>query len=192
MKRLILPGLIVLLTLSACFSGPTTATLLDRPKPLQDFELENVDGGTIRLSDFAGRTLLVYFGYTFCPDFCPATLYDIQQARIALGAKSADFDFLMITVDPQRDSAEQLERYVHNFDPAFYGARTDDPALLDPVLADFGAFYMIEAAEDSAASYLVTHTVAVFLVNPQGQLAGVWGADATAEDFAADLRRLLR
>lgn len=97
---------------------------------------------------------------------------------------------LMVTVDPARDTADQLGRYVANFDPAFAGARTDDLALLDGVLARFGAFYVIE--ETGGDDYLVSHTPAAFTVDRQGRLHLIFTYGAIGEDMAADLRYLLR
>jgi protein SCO1/2 len=167
------------LVLAAC--GYTyRGAVLDPPKPLDDFTLEASDGGAFTLSDYQGQVVLVYFGYTFCPDVCPATMFQIKRAVDALGDDASDVQVVMVTVDPARDTADQLGRYVTNF----------DLALLDDVLAQFGAFYEID--DTGGDDYLVSHTPAVFAVDRAGGLRLIFTYGATGEDMAADLRHLLK
>jgi protein SCO1 len=178
--------------MAACQSYEFKGTLLDLPKPLGDFTLDQHDGGTFHLSDYAGQYVLVYFGYTYCPDACPTTLFQAKRAFELLGDDADRVQMVMVTVDPGRDSAELLGKYLANFNPQFIGLRTDDPTTLDPILAEFGAYYEIDPAEDTAADYLVSHTASMFLVNPSGELAEVFTYGATGEDIAADIQHLLK
>ncbi len=186
--------LLAALAAAGCTPYQYKGTVLDPPKPLEDFSLPAADGGTFRLSDQQGRLVLVYFGYTYCPDVCPATMYQVGQAMAQLGEDADRVQVAMVTVDPARDTPEQLDRYVKNFDPAFVGLRTDDAAELDALLADFGAFYQIEdEPEGSASGYLVTHTASLFLVDSQAMvLREVFTYGTPAEDIAADLRQMLK
>ena len=182
----------VIASLAACLPHEFKGAVLSPPKPLNDFSLEQHDGSTFRLSDYEGQYVLVYFGYTYCPDVCPATMFQAKRAFDLLGDDADRVQMVMVTVDPGRDSAEQLGKYVTNFNPQFIGLRTDDPANLDPILADFGAFYEIELAQDSVAEYLVSHTATYFLVNPSGELVEVFTYGTTGEDIAGDIQSLLK
>jgi protein SCO1/2 len=178
--------------LAACQPYEFKGTLLDPPKSLNDFTLDQHDGRAFHLSDYAGQYVLVYFGYTYCPDACPATLFQAKRAFELLGDDANRVQMVMATVDPGRDSAEVLDKYVTAFNPRFIGLRTDDPAVLDPILAEFGAYYEIDPAEASTTDYLVSHTASLFLVNPAGELAEVFTYGATGEDIAADIQHLLK
>ena len=184
--------LLVVTGLAACQPYQATGAVIDPPKPMNDFSLDQADGGTFQLSDYSGQYLLVYFGYTYCPDVCPTTLFQTKRAFELLGDDANRVQMVMVTVDPARDSAEQLRKYVANFNPQFIGLRTDDPAVLDPILADFGAFYEIDPAEDSAADYLVSHTASMFLVNPSGELVEIFSYGTTGDDIASDIQHLLK
>jgi protein SCO1/2 len=187
-KSALAAGLLALV-LAAC-GYEYRGAVLDPPKPLDDFTLEAADGGAFTLSDYRGQVVLVYFGYTYCPDVCPATMFQIARAVDALGDDASDVQVVMVSVDPARDTADQLGRYVANFDRSFVGARTDDLALLDGVLAQFGAFYEID--DTGGGDYLVSHTPAVFVIDREGGLRLIFTYGATGEDMAADLRHLLR
>lgn len=192
-KLSILAALLLVVTgLAACQPHQATGAVIDPPKPMNDFSLDRADGGTFQLSDYSGQYVLVYFGYTYCPDVCPTTLFQTKRAFEVLGDDASRVQFVMVTVDPARDSAEQLSKYVANFNPQFIGLRTDDPAVLDPILADFGAFYEIDPAEDSAADYLVSHTASMFLVNPSGELVEIFSYGTTGDEIASDIQHLLK
>jgi protein SCO1 len=178
--------------LAACQPYEVKGAVLDPPKPLNDFSLDRADGGTFRLSDYAGQYVLIYFGYTYCPDVCPTTLFQTKRAFEVLGDDAARVQMAMVTVDPGRDTAELLDKYVTNFNPQFIGLRTDDPATLDRILADFGAFYEIDPAEGDNADYLVSHTASMFLVNPSGELVEIFSYGTTGEDIASDIQHLLK
>ena len=178
--------------LTACQSYEFRGTVLDPPKPLIDFALDKHDGGAFHLGDYAGQYVLLYFGYTYCPDACPATMFQVKRAFELLGDDADQVQMVMVTVDPARDSAQLLDKYVTNFDPRFIGLRTDDPAALDLILAQFGAYYEIDPAEAGSTDYLVSHTASLFLVNPAGELAEVFTYGATGQDIASDIQHLLK
>ncbi len=185
--------LLAALGMAGCLPYEYKGTVLDPPKPLDDFTLPTADGGTFRLSDQQGQLVLVYFGYTYCPDVCPATMYQVGRVAEQLGEDAEQVQVVMVTVDPARDTPEQLDRYVKNFNPTFVGLRTDDTGQLDAVLAQFGAYYVIEdPQEDSASGYLVTHTASLFLVDGQNALREVFTYGTPAEDIAADIRQMLK
>ena len=192
-KRLLLAALLalILLTLTACGPYEFKGATLEPPKPIADFTLPAHDGGEFRLSDHQDDLLLVYFGYTFCPDVCPATMYQIKRAMEALGDQADAVQVVMVTVDPERDSAEQIGNYVTNFDDRFLGLRTTDLETLDAVLADFGAYYTIEQPGEGETDYLVTHTAAVFVLEGS-QMVEIFPYGTTGEEMASDLTHILR
>jgi protein SCO1/2 len=193
-RRLItLPALLglTLLALIACGPYEFKGATLDPPKPITDFTLPAHDGSEFRLSDHQDGLLLVYFGYTFCPDVCPATMYQIKRAMEELGDQADAVQVVMVTVDPARDTAEQFGSYVTNFDKRFLGLRTTDLDALDAILADFGAYYTIDELEEGGTDYLVSHTAAVFVLDGGGMVE-IFPYGTTGEDMASDLKHLLR
>ncbi|GAB4467836.1 MAG: SCO family protein [Anaerolineae bacterium] len=192
-KIIILFALMLAASLTACRPYEYHGTILNPPREVQDFTLEAHTGQPLSLSDYRGHYVLIYFGYTYCPDFCPATMYQLAQAVEALGEDASGVQVIMVTVDPARDTAEQLSDYVTGFNSAFLGARTDDPQRLAEIASDFGVFYETEDVEgESAAGYLVSHTVSLFLIDREGRMLGVYPFGVTGEDLAADLRHLIR
>lgn len=186
---IMIAGLAALTT--GCQPYQPVGTLLDPPVPLEDFALPDVEGGTFRLSDQAGRLVLIFFGYTTCPDICPATLAQVARAVDQLGSDADQVRVVFVSVDPQRDTPEQIRAYLDAFNDTFVGLRTTDLAVLDGVLQQFGAFYTIDPVEGESG-YTVTHTSALFVVDPEGQLREVISFGATADQIAADVRYLLK
>lgn len=183
--------LILMLTaLAGCVSKrhEFAGTVLEPPQPVPDFTLTSA-AGPVRLSDYAGRYVYLYFGYTFCPDICPATLVDLARMRQALGDAADQVQVLMISVDPERDTPAHLADYVTHFDKTFVGV-TGAKAVIDTVGEPYGLYY--ERHEGTAASgYLIDHSARVFLVDPQRQARVAYPFDTGAEALAADLRWLL-
>ena len=106
-----------------------------------DFSLLDVDGKTRTLADFKGKVVVMFFGYTQCPDVCPTTLTEMQQAMTLLGPQADQVQVLFVTVDPARDTAVILKQYVPSFDPRFMGLRPADEAALEKVTKDFKIYY---------------------------------------------------
>jgi protein SCO1/2 len=109
----------------------TAGTVLNPPTVLADFTLPSSRGAPISLADLKGRPTLVFFGFTNCPDVCPTTMAEFKRARDALGADGERVNYLLISVDPERDTPEVLARYVEAFDPAFVGLQGAAAYLLD-------------------------------------------------------------
>ncbi|MEA2011195.1 MAG: SCO family protein [Actinomycetota bacterium] len=147
-------------------------------------ELESADG-TVRLSDYEGEVVVLYFGYTFCPDVCPITLSKLDRAMDILGDKAEDVQVIMISVDPARDTPEMLKEYVAHFNEDFIGI-TGDPNSIDRIATTYGVYY--EAEEGSEATgYLVNHTATVMVIDRDGYMKLVLPFEGTAEDIAADI-----
>ena len=147
-------------------------------------ELMSADG-TVRMTDFAGKVVVVYFGYTFCPDVCPATLSKLAESLALLGDRAEDVQVMMVSVDPDRDTPEMLEDYVTHFHPDFIGV-TGDEATVNRVATLYGVVY--ERAEGSAGTgYTIDHTSTVILVDREGYLKLVLPFEGSAEQIAADI-----
>jgi protein SCO1/2 len=161
---------------------------LSAPHPIPDVELESA-AGPVSLHDFNDRFIYVYFGYTFCPDICPATLAELANVREEMGAEADEMQVVMITVDPERDTPERLAEYVGFFDDSFVGLSADT-ATIDRVAEPFGIFYAKEEGT-AATGYLVTHTTRVYLVDRESNAIVAYPHGTTAETYLAELAYLL-
>ncbi|HUE77443.1 MAG TPA: SCO family protein [Longimicrobiales bacterium] len=179
----------------------------------RDFTLQEADRGDVRLSDFRGRAVLLFFGYTSCPDICPITMSKLQRAMEWVGDRRRDARVILVTVDPTVDTPFRLRDYVQRFDPEFvglggerselaevarsFGAWAGEPerAPASPSGAHAGHATGPDVAADGstgAAARLIPHTSHVFGLDRDGRLRILWGPELTAEQIAEDLRGLLR
>jgi protein SCO1/2 len=140
--------------------------LIDPPAPAADFELIDQNGEIYRLSEQRGKVVLIFFGYTYCPDVCPVTLSEYRKVKQQLGEKAERVEFVFITVDPERDTRERLGDYVENFDPEFLALTADRPTL-ESVWESYGV-YQEKRDVGSAAGYLVDHTARTYVIDAQG------------------------
>jgi len=151
-------------------------------------ELRSADG-PVRLTDFEGKVVVLYFGYTYCPDVCPATLSKLADSMEILGSKADGVQVVMVSVDPERDTPELLEEYVTHFYPDFIGLTGDDSAI-NQIATLCGVVY--QKAEGSAASgYTIDHTSTVLLVDKEGYLKLVLPFEGSAEQIASDIAYFL-
>jgi protein SCO1 len=200
--------LILVLLLAACGSddgddagstepetSPTTAeepetrglVLADRVKA-PDFELIDHNGDPFRLSDHEGRAIAVFFGYTHCPDVCPLTLMHMGEAREELGDLADEALFLFITVDPERDTPEQMSKYITRAGEGVIGL-TGDQETLEGIWSAYDITVELEPRDDG--SYLVAHSAQIWMINPAGEVALILPPSADGDDLAHDLRWLL-
>jgi len=146
------------------------------------------DGAAITEQTYRGKWLVVYFGYTSCPDVCPTTLLDIAQAFEALGARAGAVQGLFITVDPKRDTPGVLTEYVKSFDPHL-AALTGTPAQIAAAAKDFHVFH--ERHDNDDGGYSVDHSASVYLIDPEGRLAKAITSDGGSKQIAAALSALM-
>lgn len=147
------------------------------------------DGEPVDLSDLAGDVVLVYFGYTFCPDLCPTMLATVSRAVDDIGDDAARVQAIMVTVDPTRDTPEALGDYVAHFSDRIRGVWGTE-AEIRSVASGYGVtFTYDEPGEDGY--YLVSHTGSLFAIDPGGALRVVYPVEITSNALAADLRDLL-
>lgn len=180
-----------LLVLAAC--GEDTA-----PKSLSGYELEPAPSvATIALPDASaddaeftmkadeGRFLVVYFGYTSCPDVCPTTLAEVKKAFTQLGDTAERVDVAMITIDPDRDTDEILTGYVQSFLPGAHALRTTDAELLQTAGDAFGASFSVNTTPDGTVE--VSHSAAMYVVDSTGSVVLTWPFGIPAVGIADDL-----
>ena len=174
---------------------PLPASLIAFPerKPLAEFILVDDEKGVFDLKSLESRWSFIFFGFMYCPDICPTTLYDlslVKREMVALGISESDIQFVFISVDPARDKAAQIQRYVQYFDHAFLGA-TGSIGQLTNLTRQLGAPFRAEP-ETSTNVYEVTHSSAVYLVDPLGHYAGIISPPFVASDVAAQFAELYR
>ena len=191
--KVFLSVFVVILGLAAgvYFLRPHTfhGTVIQSPEPSFDFTLTGIDGD-VSLSDFRGKMVLIYFGYTFCPDICPATLANVGQALRDLGSKADDVQVLMVSLDPERDTPEKLAKYVAQFHPSFLGI-TGSQEELDKVASLYGIFYQ-KTEGSNATGYLIDHTATLLVLDRDGYLKLVFPFGVTSDEIADDLKYMLR
>ncbi len=155
----------------------------------KELALTGHDGKPRTLADFRGKAVVVFFGFTHCPDICPTTLVDAAAVMKALGKDAERVQVLMVTVDPERDTAEVLSKYVPAFDPRFLGLY-GDAAATQRVAKEFKIFYEKRPGSVPGA-YTVDHSGQSYIIDPQGRLRLFVRHDRIAQDLAEDLRALL-
>lgn len=177
----------MLLASVAC-SSPTHewhGTLYQPPKPAPEIQKPELD---FTRSENRGVITLLYFGYTYCPDVCPATVATIAQVFNQLDASPDVMQFMMISVDPERESPEALDAYMHRFHADFRGLWIERPQL-ELIMASYGVIAEREPSENPE-NYLITHTARVFLIDQEGNLRAHYPFGTTPDEFIEDLRFL--
>ena len=137
-----------------------------RERPVGDFILSAHTGRETAFSDFEGKAVVVFFGYTSCPDICPTTLSILAQVGEHLGKYKDEVQFIFISVDPKRDSLEKLGEYVKYFDEDFMGL-TGSNDQLSLAAREFWVSWEVERVENASMEYLIGHTSSIFVVSPE-------------------------
>lgn len=163
---------------------------LDPPKLLPEVALVGPDGAQVRLSDYRGRWLWIFFGYTHCPDVCPTTLGEMAREYRTLGIEAKRLQLLFISVDPDRDTPTRVSDYARYFHPEFVGL-TGSREAIEAVAQAFGVRYRRRDL-GSAAGYLVEHTAYVHVVDPPGRLLVLYPPGTKPGDLASDFAFLRR
>jgi protein SCO1 len=163
----------------------TSGTWLPQPRPLSGFSLTDESGQPFTTESLKGHSTLVFFGFTHCPDVCPTTLAKLSQVVKAAGVPN--LKVLLVSVDPQRDTPEQLERYVHAFNPDFQ-AVTGKPEEIERVTQQFNVAAV--RVDMPGGNYTVDHSAVVFLLNDRGERVAIFTPPLEIEPIAADLRNV--
>ncbi len=180
------------LAVGVYFFRPHTfhGTVIQSPSPSFNFKLSGANGD-VSLSDYRGKLVLIYFGYTFCPDICPATLANVGQALRSLSEKQAnDVQLIMISLDPERDTPGKLAEYMNHFYPSFVGITGSDEQLAE-VTSLYGIFYQ-KSPGKTAETYLIDHTATLLVIDREGYLKLVFPFGVTVDEIADDLKYMLR
>lgn len=170
---------------SASFIGTDlTGTLFGKPLSLTDHT------GKLRsMNDFKGKVVVLFFGYTHCPDVCPTTMSDLKQTMKLLGDKADDVQVLFVTVDPERDTQEVLAQFVPGFDPRFIGLR----GTVEEVAANLIEYkvYAAKVSEPGKSGYTMDHSAGLYVFDKTGAPRIYLGYGEKPENIAHDLRLLL-
>ncbi|RJG04965.1 SCO family protein [Noviherbaspirillum cavernae] len=155
----------------------------------KDFTLTDHNGKQRTLADFKGKAVVVFFGYTHCPDVCPTTMAEMSAVMKDLGSQADKVQVLFITVDPERDTPELLSKYVPAFDSRFLGL-SGDKASIDKVAKEFKLYYQKVPGKEPG-SYTMDHTSGSYVFDPQGRIRLFVRHGQGAEPIAHDLKLLL-
>ncbi|HSI52708.1 MAG: SCO family protein [Ramlibacter sp.] len=156
----------------------------------KDFQLTDHNGQVRSLKDFSGKLVVLFFGFTQCPDVCPTSMAELAQAKKLMGADGDKVQGLFITVDPERDTPEVLKGYMANFDPTFLALR-GTPEQLAAVAKDFKVYYK-KVEGKTPTSYTMDHTAASYVYDTTGRLRLYTRYGSGVQALASDLQLLLK
>ena len=187
-------GLISLTALGVWLFKPAASlrgtTYAEPYPPAPPINLTREDGSPFWLSDLRGKIVLLFFGYTSCPDVCPTTMAELKTAIDKIGPKNADMvAVVFVTVDPERDTPQRVQQYVDHFNKDFIGLSGPESAL-SKIWSDYGVFRSV-AEGSPATGYLVDHTARITLIDQDGNLRSSYGFDTPVQDIVHDLNLLL-
>lgn len=176
-----------------------TALIVGQPPALAErepvtvggpFKLTAPDGTTVTDETYRGKWLLVFFGYTSCPDICPTTLNEIAGTLETFGADAARLQPIFITVDPQRDTPEAMGKYTEAFDSRILGL-TGSPQQIADVAKEYGAYSARHKSGSGDKDYLVDHSTYIYIVDPQGKFVRGLDFATPSNQIAETLRKLM-
>jgi protein SCO1/2 len=177
----------------ACRDAPLHGVVNDDPRPAAPLVVATSGGRPYELVADTGKLVLLYFGYTHCPDYCPMVLTDWARVKRDLGTKADQIRFVFVSVDPERDTPAVTESYVRKFDASFIGLAPGAPELED-IKRAWGISAYKELSKSpgrSADRYYVAHPAQTFLLDRSGRIHVMYPPETRWQDLAADLRRML-
>ncbi|OGB32306.1 MAG: photosynthetic protein synthase I [Burkholderiales bacterium RIFCSPLOWO2_12_FULL_61_40] len=156
----------------------------------KNFELTDHHGQVRHLPDFAGKVVVLFFGYTQCPDVCPTAMVELASIKTALGKDGERLQGLFVSIDPERDTPEVLKAYMGNFDPSFL-ALTTSPAKLAELAKDFKVYYK-KVEGKTPTSYTMDHSAGSYVYDAKGQLRLFTRYGSAPQGLTADIQQLLK
>lgn len=167
-------------------------TVMQSPQPAYSFTLTGPGDQPVSLEDLRGKVVLLFFGYTSCPDVCPTTLYEMRAMLDALGNRAAQAQVVFVSVDPEKDTPQRMQAYLANIDSKerLLGL-TGDLDTLNEIAAQYGVFFQKRIISETG-TYLIDHTATVLLVDGEGYLRVVYPYGTSGEAIAADVRYILK
>ena len=175
--------------LAGCDGGPKFRSTDITGAPYgKALELGDTQGRARHLEDFRGKAVVLFFGFTRCPDVCPTTLAEVAAAVKSLGPDAERVQVVFVTLDPERDTRQALAEYVRAFDPRFIALRGDEAAT-QRVAKDFKIYY---EKRKQGATYTIDHSAQAYVIDPQGRLRLLVRHDRIGQDLTPDLRTLLK
>ena len=162
---------------------------------IDDFQLTNQDGKKIKFSDFKGKYVMVFFGYTYCPDVCPTTMLRISEVLDELGNDKKYVRALFISVDPERDTPEKLKKFISFYDKTgkYITGLTGTPEEIKKVAHQFRAFYKKVPIKNKEVGYLIDHSAYIYLVDPKGILRMIYRpANDNPKRIAQDIKQIIK
>ena len=162
-----------------------SATVFQQPRAIQPFDLLDHHGDAFTRDSLRGRWSFVFFGYTHCPDVCPTTLSVLNSVATRLADAPDATRFVFVTVDPERDTPEVLDRYVTYFNGEFVGV-TGEPEAIGELTRQLGIMHLRVEDQGDPASYLMDHTASVLLFNPEGHFQGLFSPPLDADTIAGE------
>ena len=189
----VIRALLVLISLSAIAAAADDGTLVagvfSPPRLAPDFSLRGSDGTTLNLSRYRGKVVLLSFGFTSCTEVCPITLSVLALAHRKLTTVADQLQVVYITVDPERDDAERMRKYLTAFDPSFVGG-TGTSGQLAAVRRDYGI--SVGKKVTVPGGYVLSHSSSIYLIDRGGALRALMPFGHSADDFVHDVRLLLK
>ena len=178
--------------LNACFDKKPSFVSIDVTGAdyAKSFILTDQNGKSRSIKDFAGKVVVVFFGYTQCPDVCPTTMAELAQIRKTLGKDGERCQGIFITVDPDRDTPEVLKAYMGNFDPSFLALRPSSPEQLAALAKDYKVYYK-KVEGTTATSYTMDHSAGSYVYDTKGQLRLYTRFGSGAAALVGDIQQLL-
>jgi protein SCO1/2 len=175
------------MTTPAAEADALKAGVFNPPREAPDFSVRGSDGAALTLSHYRGKVVVLGFGYTSCPNVCPATLAVLAIAHRKLGALGSQAQVIYLTVDPERDSAERLKQYLGSFDPTFVGG-TGTASQMAAVRQSYG---VTAERRGTGRDYAVAHSSFIYLITREGKLRALMPFGHKADDYVHDISMLL-
>jgi len=195
-QTLLFAGLVVLLLVGiavtqALIPPSLHGSVIEPPQPMPDFSLQS-GSGEVRLSGFRGKIVLLFFGYTSCPDICPVTLANLRQALMDLGEeKAAQVQVVYVSVDWKRDTPEKVSAYVGGFRPDFVGL-TGGQAQIEELTRAYGIYYKFNEPDPENGFFTVDHSASTLVLDRSGNLVMTLPYGLTPAELTEDLQVLVR